>query len=442
MTSGSDSSDSAESLQPDVTSPAGRLARRLPFFYGWVIVYICFASVFMMGATTFWGIPVFVVPMSDDTGWSHGGILGGLGVRMIVGAATGLLLGPVADRRWGAAKLLLIGVSIDVLALFSLRWVESPLQFILVYGVVGGIGNTGIRLVQATLIPKWFVGRRGTAVGFASNGGGVSALVMVPIVALLIDQLGWRDAWGALAIIMAISLLPLVPLALRAPEDIGLLPDNGAPPRRKRGVAVVEERSYRLSEIVHTWQFWLLMLATLFGMYSLQTHTIVMVPYFKEIGFSSGEAAASLSVYGAFSIVLRFVWGYMADRYSVRRTIIAQAILTGIGALLILQVGGLTSLYIAMAYQGMMLSGHPALQILRWPEFFGRGHIGSIIGVTQFFGTMAGAIGPVVAGVVFDQTGSYESALWLLFVTWLACASLMFIVRPARNSSPQVPETA
>ena len=46
-----------------------------------------------------------------------------------------------------------------------------------------------------------------------------------------------------------------------------------------------------------------------------------------------------------------------------------------------------------------MLSGHPALQILRWPEFFGRGHIGSIIGVTQFFGTMAGAIGPVVAGL-------------------------------------------
>ncbi len=85
----------------DAESPAGRLATRLPFFYGWVIVYICFASVFMMGATTFWGIPVFVVLMSDDTGWSHGSILGGLGVRMVVGAAAGLLLGHFADRRWG-----------------------------------------------------------------------------------------------------------------------------------------------------------------------------------------------------------------------------------------------------------------------------------------------------------------------------------------------------
>ncbi len=301
--------------------------------------------------------------------------------------------------------------------------------------MIGGIGNTGIRLVQPTLIPKWFVSRRGTAVGFATNGGGLSALVMVPVTALLIDQLGWRDAWGALGGIMALSLLPLVPLALRAPEDVGLLPDNGAQPPRSRGVSASDERSYRLSEVLNTWQFWLLMLASLFGMYSLQTHTIVMVSYFGEIGFSSGQAAASLSVYGAFSILLRFVWGWAADRYSVRKAIMVQAVLTGIGALILLQVGGLTSLYIATAYQGMMLSGYLALQVLLWPEFFGRTHIGSIVGVTQFFLTLAGAVGPVVAGVVFDQTGSYESTLWLLLATWLVCAWLMFIVRPARDAS-------
>jgi MFS family permease len=427
---------------PDANSIAGRLATRLPFFYGWVIVYICFVSIFMMGATTFWGIPVFVVPMSDDTGWSHGGIIGGLAARMIVGASAGLLVGHFADRRWGAARLLLVGVSIDSLALFSLRWVESPLQFILVYGVVGGIGNTGMRLVQATLIPKWFVGRRGTAVGFAANGGGVSALIMVPITAFLIDQFGWRDAWGFMGAIMAVLLIPLVPLAVRAPEDLGLLPDNGVQPVRRGGVTAADERSYRLSEVLYTWQFWLLMLAALFGMYSLQTHTVVMVPYFKEIGFSSGQAAAGLSVYGGFSIGLRFVWGWLADRFTVRKAITVQAVLTAIGALILLQVGGAASLYIAMAYQGMMLSGYPPLQILLWPEFFGRTHIGSIVGLTQFFVTIAGAIGPVVAGVVYDQTGSYEYTLWLLVGTWLTCAALMVVVRPALHASRKAPGAA
>jgi MFS family permease len=427
---------------PDANSLAGRLATRLPFFYGWVIVYICFVSVFMMGATTFWGIPVFVVPMSDDTGWSHGGIFLGLAARMIVGAGAGLLVGHIADRRWGAAKLLLLGVTIDALALVSLRWVENPFQFVLVYGVIGGMGNTGMRLVQATLLAKWFVARRGTAVGFAANGGGVSALVMVPITAFLIDQFGWRDAWAALGAIMAISLIPLVPLALRAPEDIGQLPDNGVQPRARGRASAADEQSYRLSDVLFTWQFWLLMLAALFGMYSLQTHTVVMVPYFKEIGFSSAQAAAGLSVYGAFSIALRFVWGWMADRFTVRRAIMVQAVLTAIGALILLQVTSATTLYIAMAFQGMMLSGYPPLQILLWPEFFGRLHIGSIVGLTQLFVTLAGAIGPYIAGRVYDETGTYEWTLWLLVATWLVCAGLMVIVRPARHASRKAPAAA
>jgi MFS family permease len=238
---------------------------------------------------------------------------------------------------------------------------------------------------------------------------------------------------------MALSLIPLVPLALRAPEDIGQLPDNGALPTRTGGVSAADEQSYRLSDVFYTWQFWLLMLAALFGMYSLQTHTVVMVPYFKEIGFSSGQAAAGLSVYGAFSIVLRFVWGYLADRFTVRKAIVVQSVLTAIGALVLLAVAGPVGLYIAMAYQGMMLSGYPPLQILLWPEFFGRLHIGSIVGLTQFFVTLAGAIGPVIAGVVYDETGSYKWTLWLLVATWLTCAVLMIIVRPARHASRKAP---
>ena len=78
---------------PDVPSIARRVAERLPFFYGWVIVFLGFLGVFMMGATTFWAIPVFIGPMEDDTGWSRGAIFGALTVRFIVGAFFGMLLG-------------------------------------------------------------------------------------------------------------------------------------------------------------------------------------------------------------------------------------------------------------------------------------------------------------------------------------------------------------
>jgi len=414
------------------SSAVARLAHRLPFFYGWIIVYISFMGVFIMGAISYWGMPVFVGPIHDDTGWSHASILGGLAARFIVGGFGGFAFGHLADKRGGPPLLLLIGVTIDAASLVALRWVETPAQFIFVYGVIGGAGNTGMRLVQSTLVAKWFVARRGTAVGFSSNGGGVSALIMVPVIAFLISELGWRDAWAALAAIMLVLLLPCVPLAVRAPEDIGLEPDNGVSQGSSRPgrVTAATERSYTLREVVTTWQFWLLLGGVLIGNYALQTHTVVLVPYIEEIGFSSATAASALSVYGLFSLGMRFVWGMLADRLSVRRAIILQALATGAAAVLLIQVAGPASLYPVTAFTGMTLSGYPPLQILVWPEFFGRRHIGSIVGLTQFFTTFAGAVGPVIAGFVNDQTGTYESTLWLLLGTWLACAIVMYAVRP------------
>jgi MFS family permease len=409
---------------------ARRVNQKLPFFYGWVIVLIGFLCVFMTGATTFWAIPVFVDPMSADTGWSHTSIVVALSVRFIMSAFGGLFLGRLVDQSGGAARILLVGVLLDAALLLAIRWVSSPLQFIVLYGVAGGLAGTGVRIVMATLTAKWFVARRGTAVGFSANGGGFSAIIMSPITALLIEQFGWRDAWGILGIIMAVILVPLVPLAVRAPEDMGLQPDNGVVPRSAIRSAAAE-RSFALTEVVRTWQFWLLLIGVALGNYSLQLHTYVMVPHFEDIGFSSTTAASALSVYGFTSIGMRFFWGILGDRMSVRITIIVQSVLTAIGAFLLLQVGGVGSLYVIMAFQGMMLSGFPPLQLLVWPEFFGRMHIGSIVGVTQFVTSVLGASGPLLAALIYDQTGSYEASIVLLIVTWLACAGVMLVVKPA-----------
>ena len=95
--------------------------QRTPFFYGWIIVFIGFLCVFMNGATTFWAMPVFVGPMSDDTGWSHTSILIALSVRFIMSALGGLFLGRFADKRGGAARILLFGVLLDAALLMTIR---------------------------------------------------------------------------------------------------------------------------------------------------------------------------------------------------------------------------------------------------------------------------------------------------------------------------------
>jgi MFS family permease len=418
------------------------LARRLPFFYGWVIVFIAFLSVFFTGATAFWGLPVFVGPMHEDTGWSHASILGGLALRFTTGAVCGLFLGRFADARRGPALMMVAGSIIDGGALMALRWVQTPLQFLLLYGLVGGIGGSGMRMFQATLVPKWFVFRRGSAIGFAALGGGASALLMVPLIALIIRELSWRDAWTFLGAFFLISMLLCSLLVVRAPEDVGLEPDNGVVPADNTRVTAATERSYTLSQAARTWRMWFLLSGVVFGAYALNTNSIVLVPYYEEIGFSSAEAATAMSAYGLASVCTRLVWGYIADRFTVRRALVFQAGTTGLAALLLLQIQGETSLFLVSALQGTLLSGFPTLSSLVWPTFFGRRYLGSIVGVTQLFSTFASAGGPLLAGYIFDRSGTYVTTVWMLFAAWLICALIVFLVRPARETPVALPAGA
>ena len=103
---------------------------------------------------------------------------------------------------------------------------------------------------------------------------------------------------------------------------------------------------------------------------------------------------------------------------------------------------GPASLYAIAAYQGVMLGGFPTLGQLILPEFFGRAHIGSISGLTQFFTTILGSSGPFIAGFIFDRTGSYHASLWIIVGTWLLCGLATFAVRPHRKPAEDTPAPA
>ena len=157
-----------------------------------------------------------------------------------------------------------------------------------------------------------------------------------------------------------------------------------------------------------------------------------MIPWYKEIGFSSAVAASAMSAYGIFSIISRFLWGYVADRITTRYAIVFQSLMTAFGSILLLHIDSQAGMYAAAAYMGLTLSGYPILSSLVWPEFFGRRYIGNIVGTAQFFIAFANAGAQVVAGVLSDRSGTYETTIWLVMVTWTVCAALMLMLRPAR----------
>lgn len=419
------------------------LARRLPFYYGWTVVGAGFMTMFVSNGTAFWALQVFVGPMQEDTGWARASIMGALTVRWIVGGVGGLLLGFVLDKRHGPVLLLVAGALLDGGSMAALHWVDSQFEFLLLFGLAGGVGSIGTgRLIVGALIPKWFVMRRGVAMGVAATGSGVSALMVSPLAQVIVESAGWRAGWVWLGALTLALLLPLALLVRRAPEDIGLLPDGAQSPAynvRSDARDAEQERSATVGEALRSPALWLLTLATSVGLFSMSTNASSMVPYFESIGFTPAVAAAGLAVYGAFSTASRFIWGYVADRITVRRAIVLQSVLTAGGVALQLVAGGQTALFLIVAYHGLMLGGFVVLQPLVWPEYFGRRSLGAITGITQFFTTFVLAAGPVFAGAVFDATDAYLWAYRTLVGTWLLTAVLMAVVRPSQARAPRQP---
>src|SRR4051812_99943 len=197
---------------------------RLPFFYGWVIVGASMVFSFM-GAGLFWGASVFVTPMQDDLGWSRTAIYLAFSVRGLTGIVLSPLIGPAADRQGGARNMAIVSGLLASTALILLTGVTEEWQFILLFGVVGGIGNWGQAFhTNNALVPKWFVRKRGIVIGWASMGTAVVGVGLGPLMAFVFARRGWQVALTLLGVAsLLLSVLPAL-LLVRQPEDGGLLP--------------------------------------------------------------------------------------------------------------------------------------------------------------------------------------------------------------------------
>lgn len=414
----------------------------LPFYYGWVIVAAGFMSTFINSGVAFWGFQVFVGPMQEDTGWSRAAIMGALTLRWIVGAIVGLLAGHYFDRKGGPKVFTLVGTLIDGGSMMCLFWARSSLDFILLFGVLGGIGSLGTgRLLSAVLVPKWFVARRGLAMGIAAAGSGASALLFGPFADAINQAAGWRVGWVWMGMLTLALLLPFVPFVHGSPEDIGLQPDGDHVPKPARHgraqLSVANERNYSLDEAKRAPTLWVLTLAMSIGLFSVSTTSSSIVPLFHTMGYPAQIAAWGLGLYGLFSFLSRFFWGAIADRFSVRHALMLQGACTSVSVALCLAITSQVQLFAACAFLGLALGGFLVLQPLVWPDYFGRKHLGAITALTQFITTFPQAVGPFFAGIMFDATGSYSWVYHLLIVTWSLGAALTFLVRPMRDRTAE-----
>ena len=411
---------------------------RIPFFYGWVIVAVSF-WMGLIGGGQSWATGVLSLPMEQDTGWSRSAIFGALTLRSYLGAVVAPFIGPWFDRPNGVQIISLVSGTTMAIGLYLITLAQTELEFILLFGVLGGISAAGqAGAIFSSIVPKWFVSRRGTALTYATMGSGVAALLIPPVVSVLVDAVGWRETWVIFAALSFLTAaLPAV-LLRRQPEDVGLLPDGAAqPPPAAAGqqpVVRTEQKSWTLGEALHSPLFWILLFGVSLGTFNNGGVPASLVPMYVNKELPRDLAVWGFSIYGMFSIMGRFGWGYLLNRMHIRWVLMGMAIMGLVSTPLYLLLEG-PPVLVYSAFTGFSVGGYVAFSQSIWADYYGRAHLGAIAGFAHPFRTLINGGGPVIMALCFDTFGNYGPAMWLVMLCWGLCAAALLAADPKRESA-------
>ena len=408
---------------------------------------------FNVGMTS-WGLGVFVIPMQEDLEWDRSLVFLPLLVGAIVTLPLGIILGPFADEKHGPKVMAIIGVILFGLSLLYMRNAEAVFGYIVVFGVVGGLGRFTVQ-IALVIVPKWFVRKRGLAQACVSAGFSVGPLIFPFILQILVDSIGWRDAWFVMGVALLALALPGAFLIIRSPEDVGLLPDGDKPEEPYRSTSMVAETpvyrsdskeiSLTRKEALKTRQFWLLAIAI--GLATLGIRGMIpnFQPFFISLGFKASTAAVSISAYAIPAIIMGFVFGLMADRKGPRKPFLVVCVIVASGLVLVSLVSLVQNIFMmfaAMIYLGFGLNAFFVVSQVFVANTFGRQHIGSIRGVMGTVNNMASFGGPWLFGVMYDVFAEYNILFAVAVGFWLITITMGILVRPLARPIPQaIPDT-
>jgi MFS family permease len=350
---------------------------------------------------------------------------GAYSTSLLVAGLLGVPIGRLVDRR-GARAVMAAGSLLGGLSLVGLSGITAAWQLYLLWGV--GIGvSMALTLypVTFTVVANWFHRRRGAALALLTLVGGLSSPIYIPIAGLLVDRLGWREAVAVLATTQLVIALPLHALVVRRhPEDMGLEPDGEAPRAtddRLRGAAARDAFGRAA--------FWTLTTSYSLALLSGTVLLAHQVAFLIARGYPAVFAAWVAGLVGAASLPSRVLLNVLSDRLGPQPLLALSLATQTLGAVALVALHSLSGVYVYVALQGVGFGASSPLRASVMADHFGRRAYGLITAVQGIPVAVAAAGGPLLAGAVYDATGSYDAALWLI-AGCLAAAALAVALTP------------
>lgn len=416
-------------------------------YYGWLIV-AAGTFIAMIGVGPFSGFGVFVIPMSEEFGWSRSEVSLAASVAALVGGFSQPFMGRIFDRV-GGRRLMICGLLALGAANILLTFTNHIIHLILVFGVgmalseSAGAFNTGVALVA-----RWFHRRRATAVAIISSGASLGGLILVPFIAFVIPLVGWRAAWGILGLFILCLALPVAFLVIRNdPSEMGKLPDGEEEVSGPTTTSTVSrgplEVDYWLKALGSV-PFWQLLGGYFVCGVSTSMISTHYVPYAIEEGFSPSLAATAFGVMSALNIAGVLLAGVLGDRIGRKNLLALVYLMRASGYLVLLTAPGLWGLFGFAVIAGFSWIATVPLTTSLTAEVYGLKNIGTLSGIVFMAHQIGGALAIQFSGVMRDLTGAYTIPFAAAGLCLLFASVVSFSIQERRYSSRYVsnPEPA
>jgi MFS family permease len=411
--------------------------RRLPFFYGWIIVAVTFVTM-AIGVNARTAFSLLFPPILSEFGWERGVTAGAFSFGFVVSGAVAPLIGRLMDRA-GPRAVMELGVALMAGGLLLAPLTREPWHLYLTIGVMVGAGSVCLGYSgQSQFLPNWFVRRRGLAMGIAFAGVGIGSVTLLPWVQQMIEATGWRLACTAMGIVVLIVLAPINLLLRKRPQDIGLEPDGDAAPTASsvKPVSNILDAAWAgtdwtLGRALATSRFWWIALGYCCGLYIWYAVQVHQTKYLLDIGFSPNVGVWALGVVSLLGIPGQITLGHLSDR--IGREAIWAISCAGFAICFACLIAlryepSLLLVYVMVFTQGALGYGLTSVMGAVVLEIFQGAHYGSIFGCIMLAALAGGAAGPWVTGSIHDLTGSYAIAFAIgigvsalsAFAIWMA----------------------
>jgi MFS family permease len=392
-------------------------------FYGWIIVISCF---FIMAATlgsnnTF---GVFLEPMLDEFGWTRAMTSGAFSICVVISAVLCVLAGRLNDR-YGPRVLIAVSGVLFSAGYILMASVHTLWQFYLFYGGFTGLALTVPTVITSSTIARWFTKRRLLMTGVVLAGINIGTIILSQIANAVILNQGWRTAFVYIGIICFVIVVPLAFVLKRDPASTGQFPHGTSQPLE---IVKTANSGYTLRETMSTGYFWMLCTILFFLGVSIFSTITQIVIYATGIGILQNSAVTLLTVIAITCLSCRLILGAAGDRVGSRSVMLFTIIMATAAFVWLPFTRNLWTLTIFALLLGVVWGGFVAVSPLA-ADMFGLRYHGTIFGLLHFTYSMGCAVGPILAGFVYDKTGSYQQDFILLAVLNVISLVLMMFIR-------------